>query len=239
MIKVDDLCLSLNGESILEDISFELDDTRSLVILGRSGSGKTVLIKTILGLFKPDRGNVIIDNINIHDSHQTDVLSIKSKFAIVFQNAALLDSFTVYQNVALPLYERRELGKDDVFDRVIKSLDLVGLKNVLDLYPSELSGGMQKRVGIARALVYNPSYIVFDEPISGLDPITAKEILNYISIIVKSKEITTITITHDVNNLEGIGDMALFIEKGKCLFFGELKELSKSPESKIREFINK
>ncbi len=237
MIKVDKLSLSLKSSLILDDISFELPDRKSLIILGRSGSGKTVLIKTIIGLFKPDSGSVLIDGTDMLASSQKTVKALQDKFAIVFQNAALLDSFTVFQNVALPLYERRELSTEEIRKRVLKSLDVVGLKNVLDTYPSELSGGMRKRVGIARALVYEPKYIIFDEPISGLDPITAKEILRYISQIIKAGEITTITITHDIKSLDRVGDIALFIEQGKKLYFGELDAFYKSDDPLIREFV--
>jgi phospholipid/cholesterol/gamma-HCH transport system ATP-binding protein len=238
MIKVDKLSLSLKAKLILDDMSFDLPDRKSLIVLGRSGSGKTVLIKTIIGLFKPDRGSVMVDGVDMLKSPSKQVQEVKNKFAIVFQNAALLDSFTVFQNVALPLYERRELSDAEIRNRVVKSLDVVGLANVLDTYPSELSGGMRKRVGIARALVYEPKYIIFDEPISGLDPITAKEILFYISQIIEAREITTITITHDIKSLERVGDMTLFIENGKKRYFGELSAFFKSDDPLIKEFVS-
>ncbi len=238
MIKVDNLSLSLKSKQVLDDISFELPDRKSLIVLGRSGSGKTVLIKTILGLFKPDGGSVVVDGIDMLKGPLKQVQGIKNKFAIVFQNAALLDSFTVFQNVALPLYERRELSDAEIKDRVVKSLDVVGLASAVNTYPSELSGGMRKRVGIARALVYEPRYIIFDEPISGLDPITAKEILYYIAQIIEAREITTITITHDIKSLERVGDMTLFIENGTKRFFGDLSSFIKNDDPLIKEFVS-
>lgn len=237
MITVDKLCLQLNGQKILDDISFSLADHQNLIILGRSGCGKTVLIKTIIGLFSADSGSIQIDNVDMLNGDKAQIAEIKNSFAIVFQNAALLDSFTIFQNIALPLFERRKLNMDEIRERVLKSLDVVGLKNVLEQYPSELSGGMRKRVGIARALVYNPKYIIFDEPVSGLDPITAKEVLHYIEQINKAGEITTITITHETRNLEKVGNIALFLEAGKALYFGKLSAFYQSELPLLKEFV--
>lgn len=238
MIKVDKLAVDFGDHRVLDNISFVLPDQQSLIILGRSGSGKTVLIKTIIGLIKPVEGNVFIDNVDMHLESSRQIRSISDRVAIVFQNAALLDSFTIFQNVALPLYERGGYTESQVRDLVYKSLDVVGLSGVMDLYPSDLSGGMRKRVGIARALVYEPKYIIFDEPVSGLDPITAKEVLSYMSGIINSREITAITITHDLRDLHRVGDMALFIEQGRAVFYGSLKDFYHSELPLIKEFIS-
>ena len=237
MIELKNISLSLQGSLILDDISFRLENDQNLIILGKSGSGKTVLMKTMMGLFNPDSGTVLIDGMDINgDSANRE--RIKSSFAMVFQNSALLDSFTIYQNVALPLYERNELVEQEIAEKVMNSLTLVGLAHTKDMYPSELSGGMRKRVALARALVYDPTYIVFDEPISGLDPITSKEVLFYIEEIIKTKKITAITITHDVRDLHRIGDYALFIDKGKVVYSGSLPQLYDSTNPLIREFIS-
>lgn len=236
MVSVQNLSLSLDDKPILKDISFELGDKNNLVILGRSGSGKTVLSKTLMGFFPPQQGRVIIDHVDIYQNSSHTSESDKSQFAIVFQNAALLDSLSVFQNVALPLYTRGEKDLEKVKEKVRQALCEVGLEDEGDKFPAQLSGGMRKRVGIARALVYEPRYIVFDEPVSGLDPITANEVLYYINRIVESETATTITITHDVRNLERVGDMVLFLEAGEALYYGSLDDLSQTTSPLIRDF---
>lgn len=234
MVSVQNLSLSLDDKPILKDISFELGDENNLIILGRSGSGKTVLSKTLMGFFPPQEGRVIIDNVDIYQDATSE--SDKSQFAIVFQNAALLDSLSVFQNVALPLYTRGEKDLEKAKEKVRQALFEVGLEDASEKFPAQLSGGMRKRVGIARALVYKPRYIVFDEPVSGLDPITADEVLYYINRIVESKTATTITITHDVRNLERVGDMVLFLEAGEAIYYGSLDKLNRERTPLIRDF---
>ncbi len=236
MISVENLNISLDGKLILSDISFELKDQNNLIILGRSGSGKTVLSKTLMGFFPPETGKVIIDNVDIYANSNLLNNADKSQFAIVFQNAALLDSMSVFQNVALPLYTRGEKNLDKIREKVRQALFEVGLEDAVDKFPAQLSGGMRKRVGIARALVYEPRYIVFDEPVSGLDPITADEVIYYINRIVESQTATTITITHDVRDLQRVGDTVLFLESGQALYYGHLDDLSKESLPLIRDF---
>jgi phospholipid/cholesterol/gamma-HCH transport system ATP-binding protein len=238
MIEVKSLSLSLSEQRVLHDVSFKLQDYENLIILGRSGSGKTVLIKTLMGFFKPEKGEVLIDGLNVYQKPFLNQSNLRHSFAMVFQNSALLDSFTVFQNIALPLYERGKTDYATALAKVKDCLRIVGLEEVLNKYPSELSGGMVKRVGIARALVYDPKYIIFDEPISGLDPITSTEILYYIKQIVRAVQATTIIITHDVRNLEEIGDKVLFLDEGEELFFGSLPDLKVSKEERIQEFLN-
>ncbi len=238
MIQVSKLSLSIDGRAILRDIDFTLDEGHNLIILGRSGSGKTVLIKTLMGFFRPDAGRVLVDGRDVYAPHKLMDQMSQHNIAMVFQNAALLDSFTVFQNVALPLYERGGLEYQDVLAKVRNCLAVVGLEETLDKYPSELSGGMRKRVGIARALVYDPRYIIFDEPVSGLDPITASEVLYYITRIIKTAKATTITITHDIRNLSDIGDRVLFIEDGQALFFGPLRQLYDTDHPLLRQFLD-
>jgi len=238
VIEVKNLHLSFAGAKVLEDISFRLESGENLIILGRSGAGKTVLIKAMLGLFQPDRGSVTVDGMDVYSRDRSKRDEIRQLFSMVFQNAALLDSFSVFQNVALPLYERRNLEYGEVLEKVRKSLAVVGLEDTLDKFPSELSGGMRKRVGIARALVYDPRYIIFDEPVSGLDPITASEVLYYITQIIRSVQATTITITHDIRNLRDIGDRVLFLDKGRALFFGTLDQMDNCPDPLLRQFMD-
>jgi len=239
MIEVIDLSYSLSAKPILKNVSFKLDTGENLVILGRSGSGKTMLIKCLFGIISPDSGSVLIDGLDVHKCEKQARLELHKRFAMVFQNAALLDSFTVFQNVALPLYERGETNSDLIQRKVRACLSKVGLENTIDLYPSELSGGMRKRIGIARALVYDPEYIVFDEPVSGLDPLTSDEILFYISRIIETAEATLITITHQIESIDRIGNQVLFIDEGQGIYYGTVRDLSKTSNEYIQKYIAK
>ncbi|MDD2331140.1 MAG: ATP-binding cassette domain-containing protein [Candidatus Cloacimonetes bacterium] len=234
MIRAKNLILRRLDRTLLNNISFELPDGEDLIILGRSGSGKTVLIKTIMGLLTPDMGSIEIDGIEMSSDKSAE--NIRANFSMVFQNSALLDSFTIFQNVALPLYERGIKDLDQIKTQVTKYLDLLGLKNVLNLYPSELSGGKRKRVRIARALVYEPRYIIFDEPVSGLDPVTSNEILYYITEITNTMDITTITITHDLHRLQNLGNNVLFLDSGELRFAGKLDHFFSQEDPLIKEF---
>ena len=237
MIEVNKLYVSLNEREILSNINFKLEDSNNLVILGRSGSGKTVLIKTLLGIYYPASGNVIIDGIDIHRADEEQQKATKKRFAMVFQNSALLDSFTVLQNVALPLYERGEKNIAYVRDKVLHCLQIVGLEDTISLYQAQLSGGMRKRISIARALVYDPDYIIFDEPVSGLDPITSREIMYYITRIVETASATLITITHELKNIDAIGNQILFLNEGKVIFSGSVKQLYNSTDSFVQQYL--
>ncbi len=239
MISVNKLNLSFDGKQLLHDVSFQLLDGDNLVILGRSGSGKTLLIKTLLGIYTPDSGEVIVDGVSLSDSDAEALKVLRNSFAMVFQNAALLDSFTVRQNIALPLYERAELSADEISKRVEECLHIIGLEHTINHFPSELSGGMRKRIGIARALAYNPKYIVFDEPVSGLDPITSDEILYYIAKIISNRSATVITITHDISNLSKICNDVLFIDAGRVIFAGRLSDWTKSNNDLVRKYLSK
>jgi phospholipid/cholesterol/gamma-HCH transport system ATP-binding protein len=161
---------------------------------------------------------------------------VKKRFAMVFQHAALLDSFTVFQNVALPLYERGIKDEEHIMSKVSECLELVGLADTQDKYPAELSGGMRKRIGIARALVYQPDYLIFDEPTSGLDPITASETLYYMTQIIKDNTATVITITHDITTIAQLGQKVLFIDGGKQVYYGSYQGLIKSDNAIIRQY---
>ena len=238
MIQIEKLSLSLGKKAILQGIDFTLPDNENLVILGRSGSGKTVLMKSLLGLYAPDAGSIVIDGIDLYHCTKMERSKVKERFAMVFQMAALLDSFTVYQNVALPLYERGEKDENKIASKVRECLDLVGLAHTESLYPAELSGGMRKRIGIARALVYDPDYMIFDEPVSGLDPITAQDTLFYMSEIIRANRATLITITHDIDTIDHLGQKILFMEMGKMLHFGSYQELRESSDSIINRYFN-
>jgi phospholipid/cholesterol/gamma-HCH transport system ATP-binding protein len=236
LIAVKNLSISLAGHEILRGIDFVLPFSENLVILGRSGSGKTVLIKCLLGIYPPDEGSIIVDGCDLYDCSAAELDELKKRFAMVFQHAALLDSFTVFQNVALPLYERGVKDEDYIMSRVSECLELVGLADTQDKYPAELSGGMRKRIGIARALVYQPAYLIFDEPTSGLDPITASETLFYMTQIIKNNTATVITITHDIATISQLGQKVLFIDSGNQIYYGSYQGLMKSDNELIRQY---
>jgi phospholipid/cholesterol/gamma-HCH transport system ATP-binding protein len=238
LIAVKGLRLSLAGQEILKGIDFVLPFSENLVILGKSGSGKTVLIKSLLGIYPPDEGSIIIDGCDLYNCSKHELSSLKKRFAMVFQHAALLDSFTVYQNVALPLYERGEKNETFIMERVLECLELVGLEHTLKKFPAELSGGMRKRIGIARALVYQPDYLIFDEPVSGLDPITADETLYYMTQIIKSNTATMITITHDVATIDQLGQKVLFINEGEQKYYGSYHGLINSQHDVIQQYFS-
>jgi phospholipid/cholesterol/gamma-HCH transport system ATP-binding protein len=238
MIAVKGLKISLGGREILHGIDFILPFGENLVILGKSGSGKTVLIKSLLGIHPPDEGSIIIDGVDIYGCSKDELNSLRKRFAMVFQQAALLDSFTVFQNVALPLYERGEKNEEYIRHRVQECLQLVGLEHTLELYPAELSGGMRKRIGIARALVYKPDYLIFDEPVSGLDPITADETLYYMTQIIKNNSATMITITHDISTIGQLGQKVLFINNGEQIHYDSYKSLMSSENTVIRQYFS-
>lgn len=194
-----------------------------------------------MGFYYPTAGSVAVDSNDVYGC-EASTANLVDKFAMVFQNAALLDSFTVAQNVALPLYystgsNLRGEPSREVLDKVRHVLDIVGLHDSLDKYPAELSGGMRKRVGIARALVSDPEYLVFDEPLSGLDPVTAGELLYYITQVIRSGAIKAITITHDMRDLRKIGDQVLFLEEGKQVFYGDLVSLYKCEDPLVKQFL--
>ncbi|MCB5286283.1 MAG: ATP-binding cassette domain-containing protein [Candidatus Cloacimonetes bacterium] len=236
MIAVKNLSLSLAGVEILKGLDFVLPFSENLVILGRSGSGKTVFIKSLLGIYPPDEGSIIVDGCDLYDCSSAELDAVKKRFAMVFQHAALLDSFTVFQNVALPLYERGIKDEEHIMSKVSECLELVGLADTQDKYPAELSGGMRKRIGIARALVYQPDYLIFDEPTSGLDPITASETLYYMTQIIKDNTATVITITHDITTIAQLGQKVLFIDGGKQVYYGSYQGLIKSDNAIIRQY---
>lgn len=208
------------------------------VILGPSGTGKSVLLKEMMGLLHPDSGNIIVDGVDITNAGKAELKNVRRKFGMLFQNAALFDSMTVFGNVAFPLIEHTRMKEDEIKDVVINKLRLVGLKNVENKMPSELSGGMRKRVGLARAIALEPEIILYDEPTTGLDPIM-KDIVDNLIYETQSKlEITSVVISHDIDSAYKIGDYLAMLYDGKTVLYGTTDDFRNTDNPYVNQFLS-
>ena len=236
MIVVDSISKSFSGNVVLDNFSSKFEPGRINLIIGRSGSGKTMTIKCMLGLHQVDCGSIYFDNRNFISLSERDRKKIRKEIGMVFQGSALFDSMTVSENVMFPLTMSSKMTKAKMIERVNFCLNRVDLKNVNNLYPSELSGGMQKRVAIARAISLNPKYLFCDEPNSGLDPATAKVIDNLLKEITYEYKITTVINTHDMNSVLDIGDRIVYIEKGCKKWEGDKKTFLVTDDKELHHF---
>jgi phospholipid/cholesterol/gamma-HCH transport system ATP-binding protein len=237
MIEVKDLYKSFSGESVLDDISVSFEKGKTNLIIGRSGSGKTVLMKCIVGLHEADKGSIFFDGRDFLKMNFKERHNFRREIGMLFQGSALFDSLTVEENVMFPLNMFSEMTPGDKRDRVNFCLKRVNLENENALYPGELSGGMKKRVAIARAIVQNPKYLFCDEPNSGLDPITALLIDDLISEITKEFDITTIVNTHDMNSVMEIGEKVVFIHEGRKCWEGTKEDILNSEDVNLNDFV--
>jgi phospholipid/cholesterol/gamma-HCH transport system ATP-binding protein len=208
----------------------------SIVIVGGSGCGKTVMLRTIIGLIKPDSGQVIIDDEDITTMDRKSLFRIRKKFGMLFQGAALFDSMTVEENISLALREHTDLTEDEIHLRVEEKLKVVGLPGTGGKKPAELSGGMKKRVGLARALIMDPMYVLFDEPTTGLDPITAGRIDDLIKETHRQLQITSVLVTHDMASAFHVGDRIAMLSDGEIVFDGPPDAFQESQRDVVREF---
>ena len=237
MIKGEHISKSFEGRTILDDISVEFETGKTNLIIGRSGSGKTVLLKTLVGLHTPDTGKIFYDDICYTDLGFEERKAIRKDIGMIFQGGALLDSSTVVENVKLPLDLFTDQSEEEKLERVNFCLHRVQLENADHLYPSELSGGMIKRVAIARAIVLNPRYLFCDEPNSGLDPQTSVVIDNLIQDITREYNITTIINTHDMNSVMEIGEKIVYIHEGKKWWEGSKDDILLSDNKELNDFV--
>ena len=237
MIKGEHLYKSFDGRTILEDISVEFESGKTNLIIGRSGSGKTVLLKTLVGLHEPDSGSIYYDEKNYTALSFSERKLVRRELGMIFQGGALLDSSTVYENVRLPLDMFTDKSSAEKDKRVKECLERVELSHAGHLYPSELSGGMIKRAAIARAIVLNPKYLFCDEPNSGLDPQTSIVIDNLIHDITVEYNITTIINTHDMNSVMEIGDKIVYIHQGKKWWEGTKDEILHAENKELNDFV--
>jgi phospholipid/cholesterol/gamma-HCH transport system ATP-binding protein len=237
MIKINKISKSFGGKPIIENISNEFEKGKTNLIIGSSGTGKSVLLKCIVGLIIPDTGNVFYDLRNFTEADKEMKSEIRREIGMLFQGGALFDSKSVEHNVMFPLDILTKMPADEKLDRVNFCLQRVGLENVNKKMPSEISGGMKKRVGIARAIVNNPNYLFCDEPNSGLDPQTAILIDDLIGEITHEFDITTIVVTHDMNSVMGIGENIMFLYKGRKLWEGSSQEIMNSGVEELDDFV--
>lgn len=236
-ITITDLHKSFGANHVLRGVDLAVEQGESLVVIGGSGSGKSVLIKHIIGLLKPDRGSIEVNGQEVTTMAERELKELRKKFGMLFQAAALFDSLTVGENVAFPLVEHTRAGRSEIAERVRETLAVVGLPDTEHLYPAELSGGMKKRVGLARALAMEPEVILYDEPTTGLDPIMADAINDLIVEMRERLAITSIAITHDMVSAYKIGHRLAMLYQGKIIFTGTPQECKNTDDPMVRQFI--
>lgn len=237
MIEIKNIKKSFGTNDVLKGVSGKLESGRCNLIIGSSGTGKSVLLKSIVGLIAPDEGNILYDNRDFWNADKTEKKDIRREIGMLFQGSALFDSMTVEENVLFPLNMLTDQTKEEKLERVKYCLERVGLENANKKMPSEISGGMKKRVGIARAIVLGPKYLFVDEPNSGLDPQTAIKIDELIQEITQEYNTTTVIVTHDMNSVMGIGDYIMYMYKGYKLWEGNKNNLLDTECKELQDFI--
>ncbi len=238
MIRLENVTVEFEGRRILDDITFRVETGETKVLLGPSGAGKSSLLKVILGLWRPVKGSVSIDGVNIVPLSERDQLPIRRRMSMVFQGNALFDSLTVAENVAFFLKEHSDLSDSDIDARVRDCLEFVNLPDVGQLMPEEISGGMKKRVAIARAIAFRPEVILYDEPTTGLDPINAKTITELISRLKQRRKVTSIIVTHILRDAFAVGDSLAVVNDGRIVFDGTPNDLISSRNTFVHEFLS-
>lgn len=237
VIEVKNLYKAFGSNEVLIDFNFNLYPGENVVVLGKSGSGKSVLIKCIIGLMKPDKGSITVFKKEVPHLNSTELDKLRVKVGFLFQSNALYDSMTVRENLEFPLrrhWFKTSKSEEDIL--ILEALNNVGLVNTVNMMPAELSGGMRKRIALARTLILKPEIILYDEPTTGLDPITGKEISNLMNDIKKKYKTSSIIISHDINCVKIVADRIVMLIDGKCYATGTLDELKKSADLKVKQF---
>lgn len=237
MIEISGLHKSFNGKLVLAGVDLEVRTGETMVIIGASGCGKSVLLRHIIGLVSPDRGSVVVDGTDLGRIRKPELYRLRKRFGMLFQGSALFDSLSVEENVGLGLRQHTRLSRGEIRGKVEEKLAMVGMSGTGNLMPAELSGGMRKRVGMARALAMEPEYVLYDEPTTGLDPITADRINDLMAGLQEKLRITSVVVTHDMVSANRVADRIAMLHQGRIIFRGTPAEIKKSPDERVQRFI--
>ncbi len=237
MIEIRNLSKSFGSNLVWEDISFKIDEGETVAIIGRSGCGKSVLVKHLNALMYPDSGEVIIDDKNIFELEYVELRKMRQRFGVLFQGSALFDSLNTAENIAFPLHYFSDLTEEEISEKVEEALEMVNLAGTGDRSPAELSGGMRRRVALARATILQPDFLIYDEPTSGLDPQTSEEINQLIIYMAENLNITSIVVTHDIHSVLKIADNVAFLENQGLCWYGTVEEMRESNNKELMDFI--
>jgi len=237
VIEIRNLQKSFNGKTVLRKIDLDIPKSKTQIIIGRSGSGKSVLLKHIIGLIRPDRGEIFVDGEEICGLGTAELYRVRKKFGMLFQSSALFDSMSVEENIALGVREHRSFSEPEIHRRVAEKLEMVGLPGIQAMRPAELSGGMKKRVGLARALMMEPEFVLYDEPTTGLDPIMADAINDLIIHCTDHLKVTSIVVTHDMVSAYKVGDRISMLHDGEIIFSGTPDEVKHTNDAMVRQFV--
>jgi phospholipid/cholesterol/gamma-HCH transport system ATP-binding protein len=239
MIEVEDLHRAFHGQQVLEGVNLRVADGEVLALIGRSGYGKSVLLRHIMGLLRPDRGRVLIDGSDIHRVKSSQRRAIKDRFGVLFQGGALFDSSSVFENVAFPLREKTKMSESQIRERVMHELGEVDMVGAENKFPAEISGGMKKRVALARAIIQNPKIVFFDEPTTGLDPVTTRTIHRLIASTHRRLNFTAIIVTHEVPEIFSLVHRVALLHDRKIVAYGTPEQIMASEEPAVQEFFHK
>lgn len=239
MIEIRNLQKSFNGNEVLRGVDLTIPTGETIAVIGQSGCGKSVLLKHIIGLLTPDDGEILVDGQNVHKLPSKELYLLRNRFGFLFQGAALFDSMTVLENVSLGLVENSSMTEMEIRDIVAEKLELVGLPGIEEKKPAELSGGMRKRVGLARALATNPNYLLYDEPTTGLDPVMSNQIDALIAEITGKLRVTSIVVTHDMFSVYNIVHRVALMHDGRIYFSGTPEEFQSADDPVISDFIKR
>ncbi len=237
MIEIKNLTKSFGNNLVWKDVNFRIENGETTAIIGRSGCGKSVLLKHINALLSPDEGAVLIDGKDIHEMDYVGQRKLRQKFGVLFQGSALFDSINTFENVAFPLRYFTDFSEDEIREKVMLALSHVNLESAAKKETSELSGGMRKRVGLARAIILEPEYIMYDEPTSGLDPETAEEINELINEMAAQLDVTSIVVTHDMHSVLEVAEKVAFLNDQRLSWFGTIDEMRASSQKDLVNFI--